>query len=224
MTVRTEAITVLVIGREQRRSMAAGRDNEVDADLGAGHGLERLLDEAGEPILEPVLRQLARDTDAECAAVRRHDRSVLEPHVVRALGQLKSKLLLDLGPDLILVHVTPSPIRLPAGSASESAPRRSPPPGNNGPPTYAYAVHNLGQTGGSSSPHASASRSVFGLDSSAHVQPKTFDCSGPPPVYLWIRSEQISTGWGSRQSEISLPTAVFCGSAAVCFSPSSDRG
>jgi len=57
-------------------------------------------------------------------------------------------------------------------------------------------VDNLGQTGGARSKLASASHSVFGQDSRAHVQPKTFDCSGPPPVYLWIRSEQISTGWG----------------------------
>src|SRR6266853_5452499 len=137
-TVRAVAIAVLAIGRGQRRPMAARRDDEVDADLGAGHGLERLLDEAGETILEPVLCQLARDADAECAAVRRHDRRVLEPHVVRALGQLKAELLLDLGPDLILVHVTPSPIRWPAGSASKgAAPTRLRTPGNNGLPTYA---------------------------------------------------------------------------------------
>src|SRR6266568_2539480 len=137
----------------------------------------------------------ARHSDAECAAVRRHDRRVLEPHVVRALGQLEPELLLDLGPDLILVHVTPSRNWLPAGSSSESAPMRSSPPGNNGPPTYAYAVDNLGQTGGPSSPSAGVPSGVFAPDSRAHVQPKIFDSPGPPPMYLWIRSEQISTGW-----------------------------
>ena len=176
--------------------MVARRDYEVDADLGAGHSLQRFLDEARETIFEPVLRELARDTDAECAAVRRHDRRVLEPHVVRALGQLEPELLLDLGPDLILVHVTPSRNWLPAGSSSESAPMRSPPPGNNGPPTYAYAVDNLGQTGGPTWPPAGPPRGVFALDSGAHVQPMTFEFPGPPPMYLWIRSEQISTGSG----------------------------
>src|SRR6266702_8790519 len=165
MTVRAGVVAILAIGRYQRRSMAARRDDEVDADLGAGHSLQRLLDEARETVLEPIFRELARHSDAECAAVRRHDRRVLEPHVVRALGQLKAELLLDLGPDLILVHVTPSPIRWPAGSASESAPMRLISPGNNGLPTYAYAVDNLGQTGVASSPRAGPSSSHFGQES-----------------------------------------------------------
>src|SRR5213080_140393 len=77
MTVRARAVAVLHVGRHQRRPMVARRDDEVDADLGAGHSLQRFLDEARETIFEPVLRELARDTYAECAAVRRHDRRVL---------------------------------------------------------------------------------------------------------------------------------------------------
>src|SRR5437879_3738881 len=196
MTVRAGAVAVFAVGRRQRRSMVARRDDEVDTDLGAGHGLQRFLDEARDTSFESVLPELARYPYAECAAVRRHDRRVLEPHVVRALGELEAELLLDLGPDLILVHVTPSPTWLPAGCASESAPMSSSPPGNKGPPTYAYAVDNLGQTGGPSSPPAGVPNGVFALDSRAHVQPKIFDSPGPPPMYLWIRSEQISTGWG----------------------------
>src|SRR4051812_23749077 len=97
-------VIVVTVEEVVRRPMARRSDHEVDVDLGTGHGLQSFLDEARETILEPVLRELARHADAKRAALHRNHRSVLQPHVVSPLRELKAELLLDLRPDLVLVH------------------------------------------------------------------------------------------------------------------------
>src|SRR5256886_12479351 len=88
--------------------MAGRGDHKIDVDLGAGDRLKRFLDQAREPVLEPILGELARHADPERGAVSRDDRCVLEPHVVGAFGELKTELFLHLRPDLVLVHPTSS--------------------------------------------------------------------------------------------------------------------
>src|SRR5262249_7993810 len=73
-------VGLFAIRGDKRRAMAARRDHKVNADLGAGNGLESLLDEAGKTVLQPVLGELAGYADAKCAAVGLDDRRVLQPH------------------------------------------------------------------------------------------------------------------------------------------------
>src|SRR5207248_1687970 len=83
---------VVAIEQHVRRSVSGRSNHEINVDLRSGDRLQRLLDEPGEAILQPVLGQLARHADAKGRPVSGDDRRVLEPHVVGPLGELKPKL------------------------------------------------------------------------------------------------------------------------------------
>ena len=131
--MRLDAVLVTVVARGLESVWVAGehrwpvpdwRDHEVDVHLSACDRLKRLLDQTGEAILQPVLRQLAGHADAERAAISRHHRGVFEPHVIGALGELKPELLLDLRPDLVLVHLLTSPSLCPRRERSAGSKTR----------------------------------------------------------------------------------------------------
>src|SRR5437588_8854071 len=137
--MRLDAVLVTVVARglavcvssQYGRPVTAWRDHKVDVHLSPCDRLQRLLDETGEAILQPVLGQLAWYSDAERAAVGRHNRSVLEPHVVGTFSELKPELLLDLRPDLVLVHLLISPSLFPGRERSVGSKSR-PPQGGGG--------------------------------------------------------------------------------------------
>src|SRR5215472_13145778 len=104
----------LVHGQQHLLAVAAGpvlggRDDEVDLHLGAGHRLQRLLDQTGESVLQPVLGQLAGDADAEDASFRREQGGVLQPGFVARLRQLEPELVLYGDPDLVRSHFASTP-------------------------------------------------------------------------------------------------------------------
>ena len=220
VTVVARGIGSVWVGGEHRRPVPCWRDHEVDVHLSAGDRLQRLLDETGEAILQPVLRQLAGYADAERAAISRHHRGVFEPHVIGALGELKPELLLDLRPDLVLVHLLTSPSLCPAASGRPGRKLQQ--------PLGQRLVQMLWISWGS------------GLWSRRGVLPVSGRADGPERA-CWFNRQSLTdrirlpcvcgkdqTGFPQAslpaRYESSLPACNYCGSGAVALPNTSNRG
>src|SRR5713226_276266 len=140
------------------------------------------MDQSGEAVLQPILGELAGHADLERVAVSRNHRRVLEPHVVGPLGELEAQLLLDLRPDLVLVHFTHFLAPPCQSHDSRPDPRKA---RGNWPPAFANAVDNLGSMSPPISSCSPAREAVPELRASEHCFNRSRPLTGfvfSPPV------------------------------------------